>query len=150
MAELARAGVPAGLAVAPVIPGLNDSHIPELLKRARDAGARTAFINLLRLPSSVAPYFEQRLREQLPTKADRVVARISEVRGGQLNNSEFGKRMAGEGEYWRMIEQVFRPRTAAASASTSSRTAGRASRALQPSAAPRAAVALRLNTRFKV
>ncbi|HEY9284609.1 MAG TPA: PA0069 family radical SAM protein [Pyrinomonadaceae bacterium] len=108
MAELSRAGVPVGLAVAPVIPGLNDSHIPELLKRAQDAGARTAFINLLRLPGSVAPYFEQRLREQLPTKADRVLSRIREVRGGRLNSSEFGKRMTGEGEYWKMIEQVFR------------------------------------------
>jgi DNA repair photolyase len=108
MAELARAGVPVGIAVAPIIPGLNDSHIPELLKRAHDAGARTAFINLLRLPGSVAPYFEQRLREQLPTKADRVLARIREVRGGRLNSSEFGKRMTGEGEYWKMIEQVFR------------------------------------------
>ena len=108
MEELSRAGVPTGLAIAPVIPGLNDSHIPELLRRAHDAGARTAFINLLRLPGSVAPYFEQRLRELLPTKADRVLARIREVRGGRLNNSEFGKRMTGEGEYWKMIQQVFR------------------------------------------
>jgi DNA repair photolyase len=108
MAHLARAGVPVGLAIAPVIPGLNDSHIPALLKRAREAGARRAFINLLRLPGSVAPYFEQRLREELPTKAERILNRIREVRGGRLNNSEFGKRMTGESEYWRVIEQSFR------------------------------------------
>src|SRR5918911_904453 len=108
MAELAEAGVPVGLAIAPVIPGLSDSHIPELLKRAKEAGARTAFINLLRLPGSVAPYFEQRLRERLPTKADRVLARQREVRGGRLNVARFGERMRGRGVYWKLVEQSFR------------------------------------------
>lgn len=108
MAELSEAGIRVGLGIAPVIPGLNDSHIPQLLKRAREAGAREAFINLLRLPGSVAPYFETRLRERLPTKADRVFSRIREVRGGRLNSSEFGERMRGRGVYWRLIEQTFR------------------------------------------
>ena len=108
MRELAEAGVPVGLAIAPVIPGLSDSHIPELLKRAKEAGARTAFINLLRLPGNVAPYFEQRLRERLPTKADRVLARQREVRGGKLNVSQFGERMKGSGVFWKLIEQSFR------------------------------------------
>lgn len=108
MAELAEAGVPVGLAIAPVIPGLSDSHIPELLKRAKEAGARSAFINLLRLPGNVAPYFEQRLRERLPTKADRVLARQREVRGGRLNTAEFGERMRGSGVYWQVVEKSFR------------------------------------------
>jgi DNA repair photolyase len=108
MEELARAGVPVGIGIAPIIPGLNDPHIPQLLKRAKDCGARYAFINLLRLPGSVAPYFEQRLREEMPDRADRVLNRLREVRGGRLNVSEFGKRMTGEGEYWKMIEQSFR------------------------------------------
>ncbi|HVG30847.1 MAG TPA: PA0069 family radical SAM protein [Pyrinomonadaceae bacterium] len=108
MEELARAGVPVGIGVAPLVPGLNDPHIPQLLKRARECGARYAFINLLRLPGSVAPYFEQRLREELPRRADRILNRLREVRGGKLNVSEFGKRMTGEGEYWKMIEQSFR------------------------------------------
>jgi DNA repair photolyase len=108
MEELARAGIPVGIGIAPVVPGLNDPHIPQLLKRARECGARYAFINLLRLPGSVAPYFEQRLREKLPDRADRILNRLREVRGGKLNVSEFGKRMTGEGEYWKMIEQTFR------------------------------------------
>ena len=112
MAELSAAGVPVGIGVAPLIPGLNDSHIPRLLKRAREAGAREAFINLLRLPGSVAPYFEQRLRERLPTKADRVMARLREVKGGRLNISEFGERMRGRGEYWEMIHKSFRVHSA--------------------------------------
>ena len=108
MAELAEAGVPVGLGIAPVIPGLNDPHIPQLLKRARDAGARQAFMTLLRLPGNVAPYFEQRLRERLPTKAERVLNRIREARGGKLNSSVFGERMRGRGEYWNVVEKSFR------------------------------------------
>ncbi|HZB44607.1 MAG TPA: PA0069 family radical SAM protein [Pyrinomonadaceae bacterium] len=108
MAELAAAGIPVGIGVAPVIPGLNDPHIPALLKRAREAGAAEAFMTMLRLPGSVAPYFEQRLRERLPTKAERVLARVREARGGRLNNSEFGERMRGKGEYWQVVERSFR------------------------------------------
>jgi DNA repair photolyase len=107
MAALADAGIPVGIGIAPVIPGLTND-IPVLLKRAKEAGATLAFINMLRLPGSVAPYFEQRLRETLPTKADRVFARIREAREGKLNSSVFGERMRGKGEYWQAIENLFR------------------------------------------
>src|SRR4030095_223186 len=66
------------------------------------------FINSLRLPGSVAPYFEERLREKLPTKADRVINRILEARGGKMNSSVFGERMRGKGEYWAAIERLFK------------------------------------------
>lgn len=108
MAELASAGIPVGIGIAPIIPGLNDPHIPQLLKRARSAGAAQAFITMLRLPGSVGPYFEARLREKLPTKAERVLSRIREARGGRLNSSEFGERMRGQGAYWQIIEHSFR------------------------------------------
>src|SRR5437588_7056683 len=108
MQLLAEAGIPVGLGIAPVIPTLNDPHIPQLLRRAHECGARHAFMSLLRLPGSVAPYFEQRLRERLPTKAERVLRRLRELRGGKLNSSEFGARMRGQGAYWEMIEQQFR------------------------------------------
>ena len=107
MKALVEAGVPVGIGIAPVIPGLNDSQIPELLKRAREAGARQAFMNLLRLPGNVAPYFETRLREAMPLRADRILNRLREVRGGQLNNSSFGERMRGKGAYWDMIVASF-------------------------------------------
>ena len=71
------------------------------------AGARQAFINLLRLPGNVAPYFEQELRAALPARSDRILNRIREVRGGRLNRSEFGERMRGHGPYWEMIVQLF-------------------------------------------
>ncbi|HEV8369156.1 MAG TPA: radical SAM protein [Pyrinomonadaceae bacterium] len=107
MAELARAGITVGIGIAPVIPGLS-SDIPVLLKRAKDAGASFAFISMLRLPGSVAPYFEERLREKLPTRADRVLNRIREAREGKLNSSVFGERMRGKGQYWEATERLFK------------------------------------------
>lgn len=106
MKELADAGIQVGIGIAPTIPGLT-TDIPRLLKRARHCGATKAFINMLRLPGSVAPYFEQRLREKLPTKADRVLNRIREARGGKLNSSVFGERMRGKGQYWQAQEKLF-------------------------------------------
>jgi len=106
MKELADAGIQVGIGIAPTIPGLT-TDIPRLLKRARHCGATKAFINMLRLPGSVAPYFEQRLREKLPTKANRVLNRIREARGGKLNSSVFGERMRGKGQYWQAQEKLF-------------------------------------------
>ena len=63
---------------------------------------------MLRLPGSVAPYFEKRLRELLPTKADRILNRIRDAREGKLNSSVFGERMRGKGQYWEAIEKLFR------------------------------------------
>src|ERR1044072_2352192 len=107
MEAVASAGITVGIGIAPVIPGLT-TDIPVLLKRAKEAGAQNAFINMLRLPGSVAPYFEERLREKLPTKADRVLNRIREARDGKLNSSVFGERMRGNGEYSAATESLFR------------------------------------------
>ena len=106
MKLLADAGVPVGIGIAPTIPGLS-TDIPGLLQRAKDCGATKAFINMLRLPGSVAPYFEQRLREKLPTKADRVLNRIRDARGGKMNSSVFHDRMRGKGQYWNAQEKLF-------------------------------------------
>ena len=106
MKTLADAGIDVGIGIAPTIPGLT-SDIPALLQRAKDCGATKAFINMLRLPGSVAPYFEQRLREKLPTKADRILNRIRDARGGKLNSSVFGERMRGKGQYWNAQEKLF-------------------------------------------
>ncbi len=106
MKALAEAGIQVGIGIAPTIPGLS-SDIPELLQRAKDCGATKAFINMLRLPGSVAPYFEQRLRENLPMKADRILNRIRDAREGKLNSSQFGERMRGKGQYWNAQEKLF-------------------------------------------
>jgi DNA repair photolyase len=90
-----------------VIPGLNEHEIPELLERARDAGAKSAFITILRLPGSVRPYFLERLQEKMPLREQKIINRIKEVKGGVLNRSGFGERMRGEGPYWEMVVQTF-------------------------------------------
>ncbi len=102
---LADAGVPVGIGVAPIIPGLNDRDIPGLLKEAKRCGAQLAFHTLLRLPGSVREVFLHRLQEDLPLRAHRVIQQIQEVRRGRLNDSRFGHRFEGSGPYWQAVEQ---------------------------------------------
>ena len=107
MALLAQAGVPVGIGVAPIIPGLNDADIPGLLKEAKRCGAQFAFQTLLRLPGSVKAVFFHRLREGLPLAAAKIEHRLRETREGNLSDSRFGHRHHGEGEYWNLIEQTW-------------------------------------------
>jgi DNA repair photolyase len=106
--RLARAGVPVGVSVAPVIPGLNDEEIPRVLEAARAAGATRASWQLLRLPGSAKAVFEERLRGALPGQAERVLHRIRETRDGALDDSRFGVRGRGEGPIAASIASLFR------------------------------------------
>lgn len=108
MELLARAGLDVGIMVAPIIPGLNDAQIPELLRRAKEAGAQRADRILLRLPGSVRPVFLARLREEFPLRAGRVEERIKDVRGGKMSEWRMGKRHVGKGTYWKMIDQMWK------------------------------------------
>jgi DNA repair photolyase len=96
---LARAGVPVRALIAPVVPGLNDSEIPDILGAARGAGARAAGYVLLRLPLAVSPVFREWLRREQPGRAERVEGRVRQTRGGRLNDGEFGRRMCGTGRW---------------------------------------------------
>jgi DNA repair photolyase len=107
MKDFADAGVRVGIGIAPIIPGLNEHEIPALLERAKAAGAESAFINLLRLPGSVRPYFLERLEATMPLRAQKIVNRVKEVKGGVLNKSEFHERMTGEGPFWEMVKKSF-------------------------------------------
>lgn len=107
ISRLAAAGIPVGVSVAPVIPGLNDEEIPRVLAAAREAGATRASWLLLRLPGSVKAVFEERLRATLPERADRVLHRIRETRGGRLYDARFGVRGQGDGAYARSIGALF-------------------------------------------
>lgn len=104
---LSDAGVPTGVSVAPLIPGLNDDQTPEILAQARAAGARRAFMTMLRLPAEVAPVFEERLRAAFPLRADKVLHAVREMRGGALYASAFGARMRGEGPRWQAVRELF-------------------------------------------
>jgi DNA repair photolyase len=104
---LAEAGVPVGVMVAPVIPGLTDHEIPEILKAAAAAGATSAGYVVLRLPHAVKDVFVDWLDRHVPGKKARVLSRVREMRGGELNVSEWGKRMRGEGLWADQISALF-------------------------------------------
>ncbi|MCC6217253.1 MAG: PA0069 family radical SAM protein [Polyangiaceae bacterium] len=105
--RLARAGIPVGVNVAPVVPGLSERGFGPLLERAAAAGARSACMILLRLPGAVAAVFEERLRAALPEAADRVLARVREIRGGRANDPTFHRRMEGSGVYAEALRALF-------------------------------------------
>ena len=104
---LAKASVPVGVLVAPVIPGLNDHEIPAVLAAAKAAGASWAGTEILRLPLTVAPIFEQWLERTVPGKKDKILNRIRAIRGGKLNDPNFGSRMCGEGIFADQISKIF-------------------------------------------
>jgi DNA repair photolyase len=104
---LAKAGVPVGVLVAPVIPALNDHEMPAVLAAAKNAGAGWAGTEVLRLPLTVAPVFQEWLERNFPEKKDKVIGRIRAIRGGKLNDSRFGSRMVGEGVFAEQISQMF-------------------------------------------
>lgn len=108
MRKLADAGIPVGVMVAPIIPGLNDRDVPELLARAADAGATTAGTIALRLPDHVEDVFLSRLRTAMPLRYQRIEHRIRETRGGKLYDGRFGQRMRGSGTYWDSIIRLFK------------------------------------------
>ena len=105
---LADAGIPAGVSMAPIIPGLNDHEIPALLQAAADHGAKFATYAVLRLPHGVKDIFERWLERHFPGSRDRVLDRVREMRGGSLNDSEFGKRLTGTGPIADGIRNLFR------------------------------------------
>jgi len=104
---LARAGVPVGVSVSPVIPFINEPELERILEAATAAGARSAFSVVLRLPWEVNPLFQQWLEQHFPERAGRVMARVREMRGGKDYKAEFGSRMKGEGVWAQLLGQRF-------------------------------------------
>ncbi|MGZ8993979.1 MAG: PA0069 family radical SAM protein, partial [Burkholderiaceae bacterium] len=107
VSTLAAAGIPVTVNVAPIIPFINEPEIERLLEAAAEAGARQAHYTLLRLPWEVAPLFIEWLEAHFPDRADRVMNRLREMRGGNNYDSQFGKRMTGEGTWAALIRQRF-------------------------------------------
>lgn len=106
--QLAEAGIPVGVLTAPVIPGLNEHEIPAILKAAREAGAGTAGYSVIRLPYGVKDVFAAWLETHRPGSREKILDRIRDMRGGQLNRSDFATRMRGEGIWAEQIRQLFR------------------------------------------
>ncbi|HET7274815.1 MAG TPA: PA0069 family radical SAM protein [Longimicrobiaceae bacterium] len=107
ISTLAEAGVPVGVNVAPVIPGLTDHELPAILQAAADAGARRAGFIPLRLPYGVKDLFERWLETHFPDRKEKVLHRVREIRGGKLNDSNFRTRMRGEGVYAEQLRSLF-------------------------------------------
>jgi DNA repair photolyase len=108
LASLGRAGIPAGVMFAPVIPVLNDTEMENVLEHASTAGAISAGYVMLRLPHEVKLLFREWLETHYPLKAEHVMNRVRDIRGGRDNDPNFNSRMRGEGIYASMIEQRFR------------------------------------------
>jgi len=104
---LARAGIPVSVSVAPIIPFVTEPEIEKILEAARDAGAVGAHYVVLRLPWEVNPLFQQWLQAHFPDRAQRVMNRVRDLRGGKDYDSDFGKRMHGEGIWADLIRQRF-------------------------------------------
>ena len=104
---LAEAGVPVGVSVAPQIPFVNED-MEQVLEAAARAGARQAFYTVLRLPWEVDEVFGQWLATHVPERAQRVMARVRDLRGGRNYDSRFGVRMTGEGLWAELLAQRFR------------------------------------------
>ena len=120
---LADAGIPVGVLMAPIVPGLTDHEIPSVLKAAADAGACTVGYVPLRLPWTVAGLFEDWLTRHFPDRREKVLNRIRSLRGGKLNDPDFNSRMRGQGIWADQLKMMFE---------TAKRTAGFDQRKMLP------------------
>lgn len=109
METIANAGIPVGIAVAPVIPGYSESDIPKLLERAKNAGATRAFMSMLHLDSdSIEQYFVAKMHEKLsPTAVTKIINALKRERGGQLQHRTFKERGTGKTEQWEVTRKLF-------------------------------------------
>lgn len=105
--ELSKAGIPVHVLIAPVVPGITDHEIPNLIRQAKEAGAWSAGYIVLRLPYAVKDLFVKWLEDHFPQRKNKVLNRIRSLRGGKLYDSQWGKRMSGEGVFADEYRQLF-------------------------------------------
>ena len=106
--ELSKLGIPMGVVVAPLIPGLSDHEIPKILKSAANAGARSAGYTVVRLNGAIASIFEDWLKKNYADRFEKVWHLIQSCHGGKVNDSRFGDRMRGDGNIAQMIRDNFK------------------------------------------
>jgi DNA repair photolyase len=104
---LARAGVPVGVLVAPIVPGLTDHEVPRILEAAAAAGATHAGRVVLRLPHATKEIFEEWLERHFPARREKVLSRLRALGGGRLYDSRFGVRQRGTGPFAEQIDALF-------------------------------------------
>lgn len=106
--KLSEAGIPVGVMIAPIIPGLNSHEIPSIAKAAADAGALSIRHTTVRLNGAIAEIFNDWLRKQFPDRASKIIHQIESMHGGKLNDSSYGRRMKGSGNHAKIIDQLIR------------------------------------------
>jgi DNA repair photolyase len=106
--ELSAAGIPTGVMVAPIVPGLNDHEIPAVLKTIASCGALGAGYTIVRLNGAIGGIFEDWLRQNFPDRFDKVWHMIQSCHGGNVNDSRFGQRMRGDGNIAQIIHDTFK------------------------------------------
>ncbi|WP_222537721.1 PA0069 family radical SAM protein [Pedobacter polysacchareus] len=106
--ELSKAGIPMGVMVAPLVPGLSDHEIPTILKTIANAGARSAGYTVVRLNGAIGGIFEDWLRKNYPDRFEKVWHLIQSCHGGNVNDSRFGERMRGDGHIAKLINDNFK------------------------------------------
>lgn len=108
IADLSKAGLPTGVMAAPMIPGLNDFEMPAILKACATNGAKKAGFTVVRLNGAIAQIFEDWLRKNFPDRFDKVWHQIQACHNGNVNDSRFGTRMHGEGNFAELISNTFK------------------------------------------
>jgi DNA repair photolyase len=106
--ELSRAGVQVHAMIAPIIPALNEPEVPTLLKAAADAGAVSAGYTVLRTNGAVKEVFRAWVQQHYPDRASKIIAQASDLHGGNMNDSTWGRRMKGKGAFAENIERLFK------------------------------------------
>ena len=106
--KLSERGIPVRIMAAPIIPGLNSSEIPAVIKAAADRGALAAGFTIVRLNGSIAEVFTDWIHKAFPDRAGKVLNMIKACHDGKLNDSDFGRRMSGDGSIADSIHQMFR------------------------------------------
>lgn len=102
--ELSEVGIPCGVMMAPIIPGLNSHEIFNLAETTANAGSLSLGYTIVRLNENLSEIFSAWIREAFPDRADKVLNQIKTIHGGKLNDSRFGKRMKGEGKFAEMVK----------------------------------------------
>lgn len=105
--QLSSRGIQTGILIGPIIPGLNDHEIPAILKRAGESGVKHAAYTSIRLNGQLSELFEDFVLKQFPERADKILSQIKTLHGGKLNDSKWGRRMRGEGEWSNTIKDLF-------------------------------------------
>jgi DNA repair photolyase len=105
---LSKAGIPVNVMIAPVIPSINSHEIPAIMKQVADAGALSAAYTIVRLNGQIGEIFADWIYKHYPDRAEKVLHQIQDVHGGSLNDSRFGTRMRGEGNYAKTIALLFK------------------------------------------